>query len=538
MSHQAPHIHEAKAFLWFADNGLSPYWTLRNLLIHEYDGYVKETKEIAGDLWEVELTYSDSGIAPRPSDSIEREVLRDYELHLDGPGEAKVKYQIRARFDDMRSPDGGEPSIYWRGGEGLDVFAQSSNISFESLTVLLRRSLDELAADVGMSINPSYFRRVLPESNISTVELYVRLKRAYANKLVRTDGVMYRIMHLLADKEGTQWTYSADNTDIVGKRHAMDLPPEAAAELGPDHSAGIRPKCYHPKYVREEETEDDPLSSPKFGVAFHKSIDGEGRKWRDREDLLHELEETLVNMLQWGDIPTDPDSECFVEDDHFEVGASDRDIADLADPTPRLEAEQESMLISVLGELTPTAREATKALATDGGEMHYQELADETGTSVSTIYRVLDQLGDAVKSDRGMVKFTSEKIRQEIIGLVDRLDEIVGDTAERVAQLANVDLRSRAGSALEKWMAKYGVELRDTEDGDATIRIDTALSAFKHTSNPTLEEVLEEGIEAWTNSGRDPQQFLRLNYEVADMDGHGYRGSSLDHGTIAPIIGR
>ncbi len=170
--------------------------------------------------------------------------------------------------------------------------------------------------------------------------------------------------------------------------------------------------------------------------------------------------------------------------------------------------------------------------------MHYQELADETGTSVSTIYRVLDQLGDAVKSDRGMVKFTSEKIRQEIIGLVDRLDEIVGDTAERVAQLANVDLRSRAGSALEKWMAKYGVELRDTEDGDATIRIGTALSAFKHTSNPTLEEVLEEGIEAWTNSGRDPQQFLRLNYEVADMDGHGYRGSSLDHGTIAPIIGR
>jgi len=54
-------------------------------------------------------------------------------------------------------------------------------------------------------------------------------------------------------------------------------------------------------------------------------------------------------MLEWGDIPTDPDSECFVEDDHFEVGASDRDIADLADPTPRLEAEQESMLISVLG---------------------------------------------------------------------------------------------------------------------------------------------------------------------------------------------
>jgi len=125
MSHQAPHIHEAKAFLWFADNGLSPYWTIRNLAIHEYDGYAEQTKEIDGDLWTIELTYSDSGIAPRPSDDVERDVLRDYELHLDGPGEAKVKYQIRARFDDMRGPDGEEQSIYWRGGEGLDVFAQS-----------------------------------------------------------------------------------------------------------------------------------------------------------------------------------------------------------------------------------------------------------------------------------------------------------------------------------------------------------------------------------------------------------------------------
>jgi len=537
VDHVAPHIHEVDAFLWFADNGLSPYWAVGNLLINEFDGHGETTVEIGDDDWHISLAYSKSGIAPRQSDPVESEVLYDYELHLEGPHESKAHYQIRARFDDMRGPDGDQRSIPWRGGEGIDIHTQSSNIPIDALPRLLRRGLDEIAAGAGTSLNPSYFRRVLPDSSISTCELYVRLRRSYAKKLVRTDGVMYRLMHLLANKEGTQWTYSADNEDIVGKRHAMDLDPTSAAEIGPDHTSGIRLKCYHPKHVRSEESDDDPLSSPKFCVAFHRSIDGEARDWRDREDLQRELEETLINVLRWADIPAEPDPTCFVEDDHFKVTASDREIADLADPTPALEAEQESMLLSVLGELTPTAREATKALATDGG-MHYQELADETGASVSTIYRVLDQLGDAVESDHGHLKFTSEKIRQEIVGLVDRLDEIVGSTAERVAQLANIDLRSRAGSALEKWMARYGVEFVNDGDGEATVRIDTVLSNIKSTSNPTREEVLEEGIEAWTNSGRDPQDFLRLDFVVAEMEGHGYRGSSLDSGKIGAVLNR
>jgi hypothetical protein len=538
VDHVAPQIHEVDAFLWYADNGLSPYWAVGSLLINEFDGHAEVTTEIDGEVWVVQLGYSKSGIAPRPSDPVDSEVLYDYELHLEGPNEAKAHYQIRARFDEMRGPDGETRSIPWRGGEGIDVHTQSSNIALDALPRLLRHGLDVLAEEAGTDLNPSYFRRVLPDSSISTLELYVRLRRGYAKKLVRTDGIMYRLMHLLADQEGTQWTYSADNEDIVGKRHAMDLDPASVAELGPDHSAGVRLKCYHPKHVRSEESDDDPLSSPKFGVAFHRSIDGEARRWRDRDDLLRELEETLINVLQWADIPAEPDQTCYVEDDHFTVEASEREIADLADPTPALEAEQESLLLSVLGELTPTAREATKALATDGGEMHYQDLADETGASISTIYRVLDQLGDAVESDHGVVKFTSEKIRQEIIGLVNRLDEVVGSTAERVAHLANIDLRSRAGSALEKWMARYGVEFVEQDHTGGTVRIETVLSTFKSSSNPTLEEVLEEGIDAWTNSGRDPRDFLNLQFEAADIQGSGYRGGALDRGKIAAILDR
>lgn len=126
--HTRPYIHECDVFLWFADNGLSPYWAVRNLLIHEHDGHGKVTTEIGDQVWVAELGYSDSGIAPRESDSIERDVLRDWELHLEGPGEAKAHFEIRARFDEMRKPNGDRASIPWRGGEGLDVHTQASNI--------------------------------------------------------------------------------------------------------------------------------------------------------------------------------------------------------------------------------------------------------------------------------------------------------------------------------------------------------------------------------------------------------------------------
>lgn len=518
-AHIEPAVHEADVFLWFADNGLSPYWAIRNLLIHEFDGHGKVTTEIGGDHWNIDLAYSDSGIAPRPSDAVERDVLRDFELHVSGPGQMDVHYQIRARFDDMRGPNGEERSIPWRGGEGLDVHTQSSNISLEALPQLLRRALDELAEEAGTSFNHRYFRRVLPESSVTTLELYVRMKRQYGRKLVRSDGVLYRLMHLLSGQRGLEWVYSADNTEIIGHRHAFDLPPSAAAELAPDHQFGKRAKCYHPKHVRDEETQDDPLSSPKFGVAFHKSLNGHARPWSKRDELIHELEETLINMLRWSDVPAEPDPTCFVSDWHFGIGESDRDIADLADPTPQIEAEQESVLLNVLGELTPTAQDAAKHLATDGG-MHYEKLAEKTDSSISTIYRVIDQFGDAVKSDRGEVKFTSEKIRQEIIGLVDRLEELKESTAERVAELANVDLRSRADSALQKWMAKYGAEIVDidTDDFSGTIRFDVLLSKFRADDNPRMADALQEGLDAWTSTGRDALLFKELRVD-ADVRG-------------------
>jgi len=510
--HIRPHIHEAKIFWHFREHGLSPYWTLRNLVIHELDGYQELTTEIDGEPYHIRMNYSDSGIAPRPTDSVERDVLRDWELNIEGPGEAKCDYVIRARYDNMKGPNGESRNIPWPGGEGLDVYAQPSNIPLDDALRYLREALDALADHVGISLNPRYLREPASTSKISTVELYVRMYRQYANKIVRSEGIFHKIMHLLAPEKGTEWEYKGDNSEIVGHRHAFDLFPSALSKLGP-WSLGGRAKNYHPKYVREDENNDDPLSSPKLGYAFHKSIDGDARFWDDREQILREIEEILINIMEWAGVPTEPDQTTFVEDKHFQVETSERKIGRHSDPTPQLEAEQETLLMRVLGDLSPSAQDITHEIATDGGQ-RYDDLANKTDNSVSTIYRALDQLGGIVESDRGMVKFTSEKIRQEIIGMVNRLDELKNSTADRVAELANIELRSTADSSVEKWMAKYGVDLVDFNGDGGTLRFDTILSKIKSTHHPHLETALREGMEAWESTGRDWRIFADLEIDA------------------------
>ncbi|WP_241768152.1 hypothetical protein [Haloferax sp. ATB1] len=57
-----------------------------------------------------------------------------------------------------------------------------------------------------------------------------------------------------------------------------------------------------------------------------------------------------MNILEWADIPSKP-GHWFVEDDHFVPEESDRNIAFWDDPTPEIEASQESIIIRTLQEL-------------------------------------------------------------------------------------------------------------------------------------------------------------------------------------------
>jgi hypothetical protein len=533
MSHQRPAFHECKLHWWFTEHGLSPYWALA-MLMHAFpDGWHEFDLELGDGVWHVRFTYNaDTGIAPRPQDDIDGETAYEFKIHLDGPGEKKADFNFSPRWDDQRKPDGEPMSRPWCGGEGLDVHVQGSNLTFDEYHYLLQTTAAALAAEAGVDWNPRYFNQPRGDSNITTLERYYRLKREYATKLTRSTGAFYGLMHLLAGEEGTEWVYSGDNSQIVGHRHAFDLSPGAAAELAPAHSLGKRLKCYHPKYARQSESSDDPLSSPKFGVAFHSSLNdsdgfgddyrshGTAVEWRDRDQLVRELDETLVNVCDWAGIPV-TDQTVFVDDDHFEAGAdAERDAARFDDPTPQLEADQENAVTRVLQEVSPSADAIMRRLATDGGHpdsegVHYTTLADDTGYSVSQVYRALEEIDDVIETDNGLVRFYSQKIREEITAVVQRVEDLVGEGIEAVARLAGAGQRAVEDSALQRWMDRFGVEF---DLDDETIRIDTLLSEIKSGPGAEVSHVLQRGLDAWTAAGRDPLAFVECEFAAEFVD--------------------
>jgi hypothetical protein len=162
-----------------------------------------------------------------------------------------------------------------------------------------------------------------------------------------------------------------------------------------------------------------------------------------------------------------------------------------------------------------------KTVATDGGEVHYKEVADEADYSVSQVYRALDEIGDLVVNDNGLVRFYSEKIKQEITGIVERIEDFVIDGIDAVARLANIETRSSADSAMQRWMSKYGAEFEETtsEDDRGTLRFDTVLATVSSLGAPDYQEVLKEGLSAWMDVGRDPATFAELRFEAEKILG-------------------
>jgi hypothetical protein len=509
-------------FWWFTDNGLSPYRALGELMEEFENGWVETETNLSDGTWTVRFDYnSDTGMTPRESDGIGGDRAYEYQIHAEGPGEKSADYVFSPRWDEQRKPNGELMSRPWCGGEGLDIHIQGSYLSFEEYHYLLQKFIQILSNEAGLNISRRYFNRIRPDSKIATAERYVRLNREFAKKLVRSTGAFYKIMHLLAREKGTAWVYKGNNSGVVGKRHAFDLPTTSSKELFDDHQYGKRAKCYHPKHVRSEESDDDPLSSPKFGVAFHSSIHGESVAWSNRDSLLRELDETVINVLQWAGIPTSPDSMAFVEDDHFEVRESEHSIGLFSDPTPQLEAEQENLIMTVLQDISPSARSLMKTVAADGGEIHYQDLANKTDYSVSQVYRALEEVGDLFVNDNGLVRFYSEKIKQEITGTVERVENFVADGINAIARLANVETRSSADSAIQRWMDKYGVEFQEAacEADRGTLRFDTVLAIVTSFGAPDYQEVLKEGLDAWISAGRDPKAFTNLRFEAREILG-------------------
>lgn len=518
------HPHEAKAYLNFTEHGLRPYWALAKLFdsLEDHSG-VQLTLDAApfdGEEWSVSFGYHECGIAARPEDDVEG-ALYEWDLTAtpDAPDDRrKASFNVSPRFDGMTDTSGDEISSPFQhdtatiAGETVDmpdeavcVEANTSNLEPDHAPTLLAavvRALSDLA--------DTYFDYYLFDSeihetsNLVAYERYVRYLRSEMPKIVGMDGVLHRIMHLVADQKGAKMTYEVDNEKIVGYNHQARLwRGPAVRSLLKGHTYGRQLKNYMPKQTDRDP--DDPLYHPKLCAKLVKKYNKESVYWHERHEVERELEETIVNALAWAGIPVKSGGVTYVSDDHFDANASARrDVERKECPLPELEAQQDAMLVKTLRELTDSDRDVLDELVTDGGDSTTHDLADDTDYSLSTVYRALQRLDGLLEYDNARVSFISEKIAQSVREQVQMVEQAVESQAQAINQLLGMDPRhlDQQGSAFERWLVEYGVDVLGEGD-DLTLDVGAVLTRFKSISDyPHLAEVLEELRSAWTAADR------------------------------------
>jgi predicted transcriptional regulator len=445
-----------------------------------------------------------SGIAPRPQDDVD-ERLYELELHLDGHHRRKMHFNISPRFPDMRHWEtGDELSLAWQhldAERGVAVAFDGSNVDLDEIPTLLEQSIHALFSAADERVSRRYWNEPAG-GHISEVERYVRVRREESKKLTRQDGILHRIAHLVSNSEGTRGAYKWDNSECVGFIHQLRLNRGDPSDLLTGHRWGRQIKSYLPKDP-DSFSPGDSLYHPKLGVLFRKSLnDDSAVRWSERSRLQEQLDETIANLLSWAGIPAKSGAPSFVSDDHFDSSARKTgDITLEADPTPQLEAEQEHLLVTALRDLTESDVDVLETLATDGGQPA-DRLARDTDYSLSTVYRALDRLDGILESDHGTIRFVSQKLAEEIRGIVDTIDRQIEEAANRVGRVYDQARAHSTDSALGKWLARYDAELE--LDGERpTVRIDTCLSKMRSVPEPRLQDVIREFKQSWISDNRN-----------------------------------
>jgi len=508
VSHIRTQVHEWSGHLLFTDSQDRPYWALRSIYSHEIDGGAKSVPvEIDGEEWSVSLSFQKSGVNPRKSDDVDQ--LYEYRVNANGEGHRKIRLLIQPRLgwvNDENRPRSVPTSL----GKGVNVRVDIAvNVEPQQTRLLVPKLIQGTFDELGVGWNRGFFAgRVHDYSTITQLERYVRVQCEQAHKMVRSGGVFHRLFTLVADDIGSKVVYSADNREIVGHNHQIRLDTKAISQLFPDWRTGGQLKHYHPEHVGDR-SDDDPLAHPKIGFLFKKGWnDNTAVPWGKLDELQQQIEENLVNFLEWSDVSTKPGG-WFVEDDHFAPVASSRDVAFFDDPTPEIEQQQDSVILRTMSRLQESDRDVLEEVAdriprTDGG-VHVDELEDSTEWGSSTIYRVLKRLGGLLENENGNVSFVSSKIAERVRDVVEQTDRVVEASARAIEDVLSVDPRDleRKGRAWQNWLNRYGAEIDvDFANGRGKVRIRQIMSDLKSDPVPYLPEVLSWGRIAWDNAGR------------------------------------
>ncbi|QLK25125.1 DNA-binding protein [Natrinema zhouii] len=503
--------HEIEGRWKWPDWGRGPYDALSSVMLGSpFEGYLEIDTEIDGEPWHLEVRYSKSGFAPRLSDGINAERLYEWDIVGRGRGERKASYNIGPRFPNMRHWESGERlQLPWENqvGEvdGIDVEFHTSNIEPDRGLELLPEFFAAVFDYANERVHPDYFRAEPHEaSRMWAYERYVRIRREWAEKL-SSAGVLQKVAHYLSDLKGVKAELHINNKEAINHQNRLFLDPASAGELLPGHTYGRKFEIYQLKDP-DAVSKDHPSYHPKVEVLVNKSMnDKEAWSWADRHAVTEQIEETLLNALHWEDIPLGPDgNSVYIADDHFDAVARDDLVELYEDPTPRLEAKSDHLLMTTLRDMGETARNVTETVATDGGST-IDGLADELGKHPATIYRAINDLGEVLELDQGDVSFRARKYREELRALVESAEYAIESYADRMQHLMGLADHVAESSPFQEWLAKNGADLEFDENGEPRrMRIDTILSRLKSDSFENLATIAGEALEKWSKSGNDP----------------------------------
>jgi hypothetical protein len=215
-----------------------------------------------------------------------------------------------------------------------------------------------------------------------------------------------------------------DNEDIVGHYLSVASDPDTWAMLLPgEDQHGKALKNYHPANPRGDTIGADPLAHPKVEISLSNEYDPDGSvSWSDLEEFRDELDERMLNVLSWAGVPPAPDAGVWVaEDPHFDVVAREGDVEIVSNPLPELcEAAAEHVESELVRTEMSPAQEEVLTVLTDGGQQHYETVAEEADVGTSTVYRLVDKLPSLIESENGLLDFADDVTRRHVKGIVDR----------------------------------------------------------------------------------------------------------------------
>jgi DNA-binding CsgD family transcriptional regulator len=371
---------------------------------------------------------------------------------------------------------------------GIRALTQGSNFQLDSYIPILRTVFERFG------INKRYLSNPHEYSSIFRYERYVRLHRNESDRLTRTEGFIDNLEEYCrthGDSGERKW----DNGQIQGYYDKVKFDPKTAESLISGHSVGKQVKHYHPEHVRNNLS--DPLAHPKLGIAL---LDDKV-PWKDRHDLISELDELLINSLSWSGIETRA-GDTYVADDHFDNTDTTLDIQRYDDPIPQIRDNQQQRIneLTVNPDLTNSDREILQILSE--GTDTIDTIAESIEHTQRTVYRAINRLDDILRLDNGTVKFESENLQTAISGLI----------SEAKSRIESV---SDSTSPFQQWKNRYGVDV-SKKDGRMMLRFGEVPQEYHNKIN----EILDYARSAWIRSDNRESQlkFARATWKVTTRD--------------------